>query len=106
MLVTSRWSGAEWFYLSKIDYEYEVQTSNNVQTLSKPIWKTFYYAACNTSARPHWYEERRRADTVHRADIKALIKDLKGENVWVWPKDEFDTKTKELITDAVFKDIE
>lgn len=106
MLVTSRFSGAEWFYLSKIEGEYVVITVNGQKVLGERIWTTCYYSACNTSGSPHWYVERRRADTVHRSDIKALLKDLKDEEVWVWTKEEFDAKTKELIMDAVFHPLE
>ena len=95
------WSGAEWFYLSRTEWKLPVDDQ-----MGPRIWVTTYYTACNTSACPHWYEERRRADTVHKANIQALLNDLEGDDVWIWTKEEFDARTKEMITDAVFKEIE
>jgi hypothetical protein len=103
------WSGAEWFYITRLEKEYEILTDEKgTKTLGKGRFIVSYYASCNTSGSPHWYPERRRADTVHKADIKALLQDidLNWSGAYIWTKEEFDARTKELITDAVFKDIE
>lgn len=90
------WSRSEWFYITKIEWELPADDQMGPRV---PV--TYYYAACNTSGCPHWYEQRGRADTVHYSQIGALLKDLREDwdEIRVWTREEFDAETKELIAE-------